>query len=80
MQIVCLVVLTSGPDEALMGRCALVMADWSTNAKFATEMGVKPAAGSSLSVLMRSVTTATRVSATKCSILRFLFRKIVDDV
>lgn len=45
-----------------MGRCALVMADWSTNPKFAQKIAMKPAAGRSLAVLMRSVATTTRVS------------------
>ncbi|CAM9705796.1 unnamed protein product [Ectocarpus sp. 8 AP-2014] len=58
--LVCSAVLTSGPDEALMGRCARVMADWSSEAKFAEEMGVKEAAGKSLAVLMRSVSPKTK--------------------
>lgn len=62
MQIVSSVVLSSGPDEALMGRCALVMADWSADPKFAQEIALKTAAGKSLTVLMRSVATTTRVS------------------
>lgn len=57
----CSVVLSSGPDEALMGRCAFVMAGWSTEMDFVGEMGLRPEAGSSLAVLMRSVTPATRV-------------------
>lgn len=59
--LVCSVVLTSGPDEALMCRCARVMADWSSDAKFAKEMGLKEEAGKSLAVLMRSVSPKTKV-------------------
>ncbi|CAM9130756.1 unnamed protein product, partial [Ectocarpus fasciculatus] len=58
--LVCSAVLTSGPDEALMGRCARVMADWSSEATFAKEMGVKEEAGKSLAVLMRSVSPKTK--------------------
>lgn len=54
------VVLTSGPDEALMCRCARVMADWSSDPKFAKEMGTKEAAGKSLAALMRSVSPKTK--------------------
>ena len=62
MYLVCSVVLTSGPDEALMRRCARVMADWSSEPKFAKEMGTKVTAGTSFSVLMRSVSPETQVS------------------
>ena len=61
MHLVCMVVLTSGPDEALMCRCARVMADWSSEPKFAKELGSKEAAGRSLSALMRSVSPKTKV-------------------
>ena len=63
MHIVCSVVLSSGPDEALMRRCARVMSDWSTDPKFAREMSMKTEAGNSIAVLMRSVAPKTRVSA-----------------
>ncbi|CAN0262976.1 unnamed protein product, partial [Ectocarpus sp. 12 AP-2014] len=66
--LVCSAVLTSGPDEALMGRCARVMADWSSEAKFAKEMGVKEAAGKSLAVLMRSVSPKTKACTSHVSV------------
>lgn len=44
-----------------MGRCALVMADWSTRPRFAKEMGIRRAAGSALAILVRSVAPATTV-------------------
>lgn len=63
IHIVCIVVLTSGPDEPLLGRCAMVMADWSISSEFAREMVLTLETGRSLSILMRSVTPATRVGA-----------------
>lgn len=60
VHLVCSVVLTSGPDEALMCRCARVMADWSSESKFAKELGIKETAGRSFSVLMRSVSPKTK--------------------
>ncbi|CAM9232465.1 unnamed protein product, partial [Ectocarpus sp. 13 AM-2016] len=66
--LVCSAVLTSGPDEALMGRCARVMADWSSEAKFAKEMGIKEAAGKSLAVLMRSVSPKTKACTSHVSV------------
>lgn len=61
MEIVCSVVLTSGPDEALMGKCALVMAGWSVDPTFVGEMSLRSDVGQSLSLLMRSVAPTTRV-------------------
>lgn len=80
MQIVCSVVLTSGPDEALLGRCALVMADWSTDSKFAKEMGVKPPVGDSIALLTRSVTPATRVSGEQTTEVQMVARYAVGYV
>lgn len=60
VHLVCSVVLTSGPDEALMCRCARVMADWSSEPKFAKELGTKEEAGRSFSALMRSVSPKTK--------------------
>lgn len=60
MHLVCSVVLTSGPDEALMCRCARVVADWSSEPRFAKELGTKEAAGRSLAALMRSVSPKTK--------------------
>lgn len=43
-----------------MCRCARVMADWSSEPKFAKELGTKEAAGRSFLTLMRSVSAKTK--------------------
>lgn len=72
VELVCFVVLTSGPDEALMGRCACVMAGWSIDTNFVDKMVRTVEVGESLALLMRSVNVTTQVRKTKA-------RAIVDS-
>lgn len=75
----CLVVLTSGQDEALLSQCAYIMAGWSTSPEFVGVMGRKAEVDRSIAVLMQSVATATRVRITSEACIRGPLKRTARD-
>ncbi|CAN0011733.1 unnamed protein product, partial [Discosporangium mesarthrocarpum] len=55
------IILMSGPDESLMGRCSRVLGSWSRDPGFARELARRRKVGNSMCFLMKSTDTKTQV-------------------